>query len=658
MLEDGRILGNYRIDGVLGRGGMGTVYEATQISLRRTVALKVLRADVSADDAFRERFRHEGQIQAKLDHPHIVTVFEAGEFEGHLFIAMRLVRGPTFADLIARALQPERAVRLLGHVADALDAAHDAELIHRDIKPQNILVGPRDHPYLADFGLTKASETPAFTRTGQFVGSIHYSAPEQITGGSVSARTDVYALAAVMFEALTGDVLFRRANEVAVLYAHMSAEPPRISDRRHDLPPALDDVIAAGLAKSPDDRPASAGALLRSAEQAFDPGSHTRSRHRAKAEPKADPEATPRAPDTVQSPDGGARPPITVAPPADALAPITVPSPPRSGEPPSQLAAPAGSATPGRTPPAVAWLAFALVLAVIGLASYAGGRSGSSGRPRDTSPAVASVAGISLDIPAGWTAARAPELAGLKFTNALAIAPTGRTRQGLVAGLVADATGPDLLPDALSRRLGATPPDGVPVDLGSMQALRYRRLRASGSDLAVTLYAAPTARGSFTIACYTPAASEAPETGDDCEAAATTVRLTSPRPYDLAPDRGYATKLRPVLTRLDRERRALRMMLRAARRRATQAARARELAAWVDRAARAMRALVVSARDRDAHDRLVDGLVATREGYERMSAAARDGRRTRFARAADDVRHGEAAVRTALAELRRLGYTT
>ena len=185
MLEVGRILGNYRIVGVLGRGGMGVVYEATQISLQRTVALKILSADVSADGAFRERFRHEGLIQAKLDHPHIVTVIEAGELEGHLFIAMRLVRGPTFADLIAGGLEPERALRLLGRVAEALDAAHEAGLIHRDIKPQNILVGPREHPYLADFGLTKASETPAFTRAGQFVGSIHYSAPEQIAGGEL-----------------------------------------------------------------------------------------------------------------------------------------------------------------------------------------------------------------------------------------------------------------------------------------------------------------------------------------------------------------------------------------------------------------------------------------------------------------------------------------
>src|ERR1044072_2666461 len=190
MLEQGRVLGSYRIVGLLGRGGMGGVYEATQIPLQRTVALKILAADVSADRAFRERFRHEGLFQANLDHPNIVAVFEGGELEGHLFIAMRLVRGPTLKDLIAEGLEPSRALRLLGPVADALDVAHARALIHRDIKPQNILVGPGDHPYLADFGLTKTSSAPGFTKTGEFVGTVDYSAPEQILGGPGSGRPD------------------------------------------------------------------------------------------------------------------------------------------------------------------------------------------------------------------------------------------------------------------------------------------------------------------------------------------------------------------------------------------------------------------------------------------------------------------------------------
>ena len=265
---------------------------------------------------------------------------------------------------------------------------------------------------------------------------------------------------------------------------------------------------------------------------------------------------------------------------------------------------------------------------------------------------------MALDVPTGWTRARAPRLAGLELAQALAIAPVGKPGQGLVAGLVADAAGPDLLSESLTRRLTTSPGGGSPVRLGDLQALRYRRLHPSGSDRVVTLYAVATARGSFTVACYAPAASSSPGTDDNCEGAATTLRLTSPRPYDLAPDPGYATKLRRVLARLDRDRRARRMMLRAARSRSGQAVRARQLATAAGQAARDVRTLVVSARDRDAHDRLVHGLAATREGYERMSAAARDGRAARFAGASDDVRRGEAAVRAAITALRRLGYTT
>src|SRR3954462_3318713 len=156
MLSTGDVISGYRLERVLGRGGMGTVYEATQLTLDRTVAVKVLSADLSGDERFQLRFRREGQIQARLEHPHIVTVYEAGETEHGLFIAMRLVRGRTLKDLVnARELDVDRTLKILAPVAEALDEAHGIGLIHRDIKPQNVLVGRRDHSFLADFGLTK-----------------------------------------------------------------------------------------------------------------------------------------------------------------------------------------------------------------------------------------------------------------------------------------------------------------------------------------------------------------------------------------------------------------------------------------------------------------------------------------------------------------------
>ena len=270
MLDQGTIIAGYRIDGVLGTGGMAVVYRATQLSLNRPAALKVITSEAGDEPSFRERFRREGQLQAAIDHPHIVTVYEAGESEHGLFLAMRVVRGPTLKDLILSGkLEPGRAVRLLTQVAEALDAAHDVGLIHRDVKPQNILVGAHDHAYLADFGLTKAPGGSGLTEEGQFLGTIDYVSPEQARGGDATHCSDIYALAGVLCECLTGEVPFPRPSEPAVLFAHMSDPPPRLSERRSDLPPALDDVIARGMAKDPDDRPGSATEFMQDAARAL-----------------------------------------------------------------------------------------------------------------------------------------------------------------------------------------------------------------------------------------------------------------------------------------------------------------------------------------------------------------------------------------------------
>ncbi len=249
---------------------MGAVYQATQLSLNRVVALKLLAPNLGDDAGFRARFEREGQVQAALDHDHIVPVYEAGQSEFGLFLAMRLIAGPTLKQLIIDgSLDPRRTVRLLAQVANALDAAHRAGLIHRDIKPQNILIGERDHAYLADFGLIKAPDEARLTGTGQFIGTIDYVAPEQIQGEPATPASDIYALTGVLYECLTGEVPFPKPSEAATLHAHVMHPPPTISERRPDLPPALDGVIAQGMAKDPWARPSLAAELIQAASRAL-----------------------------------------------------------------------------------------------------------------------------------------------------------------------------------------------------------------------------------------------------------------------------------------------------------------------------------------------------------------------------------------------------
>ncbi|MGH2841054.1 MAG: serine/threonine-protein kinase, partial [Solirubrobacteraceae bacterium] len=269
MFQTGSTIAGYRIERLLGSGGMGTVYLAEQSSLKRPVALKLLSPQLTEDETFRARFRREGEVQAALDHPHIVPIYEAGESEDGLYLAMRYVRGSTLKDLITEGeLDPARTLQLLAPVAAALDAAHASGLIHRDVKPQNILVDQTDWPYLADFGLTRGGGGGP-TRTGQLVGTFAYIAPEQVQGRPASPRSDQYALAAVLFECLSGEVAHNHESDAALLYAKVHEEPPPLSARAGDVPAALDAVLARGLSRDPDDRYASATALVEAARDAL-----------------------------------------------------------------------------------------------------------------------------------------------------------------------------------------------------------------------------------------------------------------------------------------------------------------------------------------------------------------------------------------------------
>jgi adenylate cyclase len=264
----GTEVAGFRIESVIGRGGMGIVYLAEQLALGRKVALKVVPPELAGDQRARERFVRESRLAASLDDPHVVDIYDAGEADGVLYLAMRHVHGSDLRSLVQREgpLGPERAAGLLSQVAAALDSAHRAGLIHRDVKPANILVEQdgdgNEHIYLTDFGLTKRPESATdLSQTGQFLGSVQYAAPEQFEGTKLDARTDVYALGCVAYECLTGAVPFPRDSEAAVMFAHLKEPAPHLTSRRPELPRSLDSVVAKAMAKRPEDRYPSAGAM-------------------------------------------------------------------------------------------------------------------------------------------------------------------------------------------------------------------------------------------------------------------------------------------------------------------------------------------------------------------------------------------------------------
>src|SRR5689334_9575579 len=329
MPRVGSQFASYSIQGVLGRGGMSVVYRADNLRLGNAVALKVLSADLSENDAFRERFVRESRLAASINHPNIIPIYDAGEQDGLLYIAMRYVEGADLKALIRQegALSLRRTADIVSQVARGLTVAHQRGLVHRDIKPANILTERSgiagehvDHVYLADFGLMKHQiSRSGLTDTGQFLGTVDYVAPEQVEGRPSDYRADIYSLGCVLYECLTGSVPYPRDGDVAVLFAHVQDAVPRITDLRPDLPSTIDEIAARAMAKRPEHRYASAGDLSRDLSEAV--GAY-RSPHdrpsRVVTDPTGPPPDVVRAPEPVahdapprppDGPDPGGRPP-------------------------------------------------------------------------------------------------------------------------------------------------------------------------------------------------------------------------------------------------------------------------------------------------------------------------------------------------------------
>ena len=367
-------IASYEMVEELGRGGMAVVYRARDVRLGRWVALKVLGEDLARDEAFRRRFIRESRAAAAVDHPNIIPIFDAGEANGVLFIAMRYVGGQDVHSLLNRTgpLPSARAAGIVAQVASALDAAHARGLVHRDVKPANMLLGglaedgSEDHVYLSDFGISKTSQaTTNLTLTGQVLGTLNYLAPEQIEGRGVDGRADAYSLACAAFEMLAGVPPFRREQGLAVMWAQLSAPPPPLTSMRRDLPPAVDQVMARGLAKPPEDRYPSCRAFAAALQEACGVSARELAPPARAAQELVPP--PPGGPDPAATDSGDAR----LAASDQAASPIVArgqttpvspaagfPAAPRPAEPtsadPPRLASSASADLPGRARPAQA----------------------------------------------------------------------------------------------------------------------------------------------------------------------------------------------------------------------------------------------------------------------------------------------------------------
>ncbi len=349
-LSDGQTFGGYHIIELVGAGGMGLVYRAEQRILGRTVALKIIRPEIAESGDYRSRFLREARFAAAVDHPNVVSVFDAGEQDGRLYLTMQWIDGLDLGTLLDREqrLAPERVVRIGVQLAEALEAVHDTGLVHRDVKPSNVLVrdiGGRDHAYLTDFGIAKAPATQdSLTRTGWVIGTPGYLSPEQIRGDQPSSRSDLYALGCIIFEALTGERPFSGDNDLAVRWAQASGPPPVASSVWPALGARYDAFLARALAVDPQERFQSGVAFAEALQSAHtgQPGGLTEApaardaRTQQRSRPAPPPSAASEAwPTTAVSPSGALDP--TVPPPA---------------RPPQAASAPRspGAATPATAP--------------------------------------------------------------------------------------------------------------------------------------------------------------------------------------------------------------------------------------------------------------------------------------------------------------------
>jgi hypothetical protein len=591
----GSRIGGYRVEAVIGRGGMGVVYRAAQIALERTVALKLIAPEISSHGGFRQRFETEAKVAASLDHPNVLPVYEAGEEEGLLFVSMRYVAGADLGTLLSDSgpLAPARAVAIVVQVAEALAAAHARGVIHRDIKPGNVLIEQRDgreHAYLADFGLAKSASVASIAATtGMLVGTIDYASPEQIRGDALSPSSDVYSLGCLLWEALRGHPPFAREDELAKLWAHMHEPPPPLDVRGLE---SFDAVLQRAMAKQPDDRFPSAHAFAEAVAAAgahrVPPSSARRGRSRRLA--------------------------------AAALVAIT-----------------AGAATAG---------------------FFAGkGTSHATVKSTVEVPGIARAGALALSFPSSWQRISVnPSIPGVTFRNKpLYLAPREHPASaGLVVGSTS-APGPTLLPKGLSALVA---PEAVSrrevVRLGGYEALRYRFVHPRGFGRTLVLYALPAA-DTTTIACFAPPNSDALLRA--CESIATSLRILGAEATSLTPDRRYAAVLSSAFLKLSLERKRGLATLGAAKTRSGQIAAAKTIAAAYAATSMTLLSLRAPSAATGANEAIAYATARAAAAYRALAAAAVGGKLQLYAKARVQIRATELELRKSVERLVPYGYS-
>ena len=617
-LAPGTTLAGFRIERTIGSGGMGIVYQATQLSLGRQVALKVLAPFVTNDPEFRERFRREGVLQAAVENPHVVTVYEAGESPEGLYIAMRLIRGENLKQrLLGGGLDPAAALEIAAQIGSALDTAHDAGIIHRDVKPQNILLEEStDKAYLADFGLTKASGQSSLTRTHGYLGSLDYVAPEQLRSEPLTASSDIYALGAVLFEALSGQVPFPRDTEAAIMYAHVWDPPPPLSSFRPELA-ELDDVLLRSLSKEPGERPSSASAMVEEARSAY--------ARIAPARPSGPKPLAAGIPDAPPRESGA-----TVIGRIPALEQAPVPAQP----------------TRGRPFPIVPLAIASAVVLIVGVVAFLAGHS-------RTGKAVSSVRPVGkgslvVQAPRSWERIQPPSSVtrALGLRSAYAVSDPGGPL--LVAGLASGAPGSPLWAATHQPRARR-----ATVRLQRMQASRYSGIRLTAGRKA-TLFVVPTTGPSVAVACL-----DSGKDTDEASCQAVAATLTTGRLVALAPSPSatVARSVNRLVRSLQAQAAGATARLRKATTAASQSIAARRLSTLYATSSRRLATTKAAPEDGRLIHGLAASLIAASSAYGRLARAAQASDGSAYQTAAASVSRAVAGVREAIQAFKGDGYT-
>ncbi|HEU4738614.1 MAG TPA: serine/threonine-protein kinase [Solirubrobacterales bacterium] len=596
VLKRGDRVGVYEIVEVIGYGG-SIVYHAVDTHLERNVALKVVYPQTVVDPSYAERFRREGKTHSKLNHPNIVRVFAADKGEHGLWIAMELMPGGTLrSKLRGQPLDPREALDLLAPIADALDYAHRRGSIHRDVKPENVLLDDRGIPHLSDFGIVKNLGEPSLTKTGRGLGTEGYASPEQEKGERVGPESDVYSLTVVLFECLVGGRLFppvtgertRRRKRLI----------PRARNRNPALPAAIEPVLQKGLSEAPKSRYRSAGALIAAAGEALDD-----------SEPGESQDEVNWMYQWLRHRRGAV------------------------------LASGAGC-----------------LIVLFGLAAGVIARGSDS----SASPVSAATDNLAIEAPPGWRRQQREEAVlglGVKTPIVLEPPPGADAVPPAVTAGVSAASGPSLLPTAYGHQRAANEQLPGSVHLGDLQAYRYTGLREPGSRLPAMIYVSPTTLGVVTVACRLPSGTEeARAAARLCDEIAGTVRLREGRGYRLGPSAGFARVLRKRLSKLSRRRDKALSRLRSAGDGSAQAAAAESLADAFREAGSGLKRVRVSPQSKPARQALLTSVQAAGSAYGSLAVAAREEDAGRYAAATEAAEFAEDSSARNLRALGALGY--